>query len=58
MTVRPECQFEVHTACRIGEVRTVFGDLVFPARRCDCPCHKETTDEALPALHPSDQRPG
>ncbi|MFD7964105.1 hypothetical protein ACFV5J_25210 [Streptomyces zaomyceticus] len=40
--VRPECQAGEHSWCNLDEVRTpTAGILVFPARRCDCLCHKK-----------------
>lgn len=38
--LRPECQLDLHSWCKTGEVRTCYGDLVFTIR-CDCPCHNE-----------------
>lgn len=41
-----ECEFGEHRWCKTGEVRTpTFGDLVFPARHCTCPCHKPAAKE-------------
>ncbi|MFF2573849.1 hypothetical protein [Streptomyces sp. NPDC058084] len=42
--VRAECQFDLHSACKVGEVRTpTFGDLVFTVS-CACPCHRPTKE--------------
>lgn len=45
-SVRPECQFGLHATCKVGNVVTCYGDVVFTVR-CSCPCHrpaKETAD--------------
>ena len=53
--LRPDCQFGEHSWCSIAEV-VVEGVVIVKARRCDCPCHKEKLDEALPAVRPADHR--
>ena len=44
--VLPECRFEVHFACKPGEVRTCYGEVV-PGltRHCACPCHTKKKRE-------------
>ncbi|WP_281288005.1 hypothetical protein [Streptomyces roseicoloratus] len=42
----PECEFGEHAWCKTGEVRTCYGDLVFPARTCTCPCHTKDGEES------------
>ncbi|MEV8623423.1 hypothetical protein [Streptomyces sp. NPDC051079] len=42
--VRAECQADWHIACKVGEVRTCYGDLVFTVR-CACPCHTQPAEE-------------
>ncbi|MFC8983530.1 hypothetical protein ACFU3J_15945 [Streptomyces sp. NPDC057411] len=41
--VRPECQFDLHATCKVGDVVTHYGDVVFTVR-CACPCHHPTKD--------------
>jgi hypothetical protein len=38
--VRAECKAGVHSWCKPGEVRTVYGDLVFTVH-CACSCHRD-----------------
>ncbi|GGR38049.1 hypothetical protein GCM10010497_46210 [Streptomyces cinereoruber] len=37
--LRPDCQFDEHKWCKPGAVYVGTTE-VFPAKRCDCPCHK------------------
>ncbi|MFJ3904660.1 hypothetical protein [Streptomyces sp. NPDC090025] len=45
--VLPECQFELHSVCKTGEVYTCYGDHV-PGlgRTCACPCHRTPPETA------------
>ncbi|MCB5167981.1 hypothetical protein LG634_24530 [Streptomyces bambusae] len=35
----PPCTLAEHELCKPDEVRTCYGDVALPARRCDCSCH-------------------
>ncbi len=39
LVLRPDCEYGEHTWCKPGAVY-VGTTLVFPAKRCDCPCHE------------------